>query len=78
MWHTIRGGLFGILLGLVVTASGTPPPGMLGCLVFGPLLVLLGLWVVAGGIKDGVGEWRVRRMDDAAWLAHTFPTVPTE
>ncbi len=79
MWRTIRAGAYTILLGLLVTASGlVPPAGLLGCLIVGPLLVLAGLWVIGGGIKDGIGEWRVRRMDDAAWLAHTFPTPPME
>jgi hypothetical protein len=70
VWRTIRAGIYTILVGLVVTASGTVPPYMAGALIFGPLIVLMGLWVIGGGVVE---HFRWKR-EHAAWWATMDPT----
>jgi hypothetical protein len=65
----IRGGFFGILLGLLLFASGTIGEHSGGALLAGIFFVVMGLWVIAGGVVDGIKERRHAAFHDTAFAA---------
>jgi hypothetical protein len=71
----IRGGTFGILLGLLLFASGTIGEHSGGALLAGAFFVVMGLWVIASGIVGRIKEAHERWLDDA-YMANRRPGEP--